>query len=628
MKNKKTLFLGSLIFIIVFCIFSFSIKSNWFFMDDLGIIINGLIKNFSDFIRVFTDDMRNYAVTYNFKSPKSNVISGFLRPMQNLFFSITYHLFGLNPYAYYLLQTFFHAINASLIFIIFSYWLPLELSFFGGLFYAFFPGQSWMLWLCSLQHNLSLFFFLLSALLFIKWHKNQKNYLLCISSGISFLLSLLSRETHIFHIFWIFLIIYIFDSSKNTKFIYKIKNSISKTWIFFFSAFIYFLMRLYSFGIESLWRTINNRFIQFPFLKKLPFISSLATNYVPEVSSHALANITPATHIAINNIQNIQPQLWEKIFTKFQATFFKWSEVILNIPQINKTSIILAWILLISFFYFAYKSNRKIMFFFLFSILFFIWPSLITYPAQRYLHAAYPFFIFIILYGINLMIKKSGKSLFEIIILACIITFISISFTKSFYSNFRSLLNTKANKEGSTHYKLFQENKFKKGTHFIVLSVPLESDMEQIFQVHGNDPTIKVAYEIISTIASDGFQECTGGYQMSYVKSKVKPIENGFRFISLDKRCAWNLHAYQPVRWSNDEYAYVLHPEPFKKNTWHEFSMGKFIINKITPQYYATDISYVFNKKYLIPNTVFVHWDTNDGKYKVLNSSHIKLCKN
>ena len=71
-KNK--FFLGLIIFLIVFSIFAFCIGSKdiWFSLDDLGNIIAGLINNFKDFVRVFTEDERIYIYPDNFTIPTPN----------------------------------------------------------------------------------------------------------------------------------------------------------------------------------------------------------------------------------------------------------------------------------------------------------------------------------------------------------------------------------------------------------------------------------------------------------------------------------------------------------------------------------------------------------------------------
>ena len=125
-KPKKLIFCSIIIFLTVFISYAIAIKGNWFGVDDLGYILNGLIKNVKDFFRVFTEDSRYYSRTYNYNYPLPNLFSGFLRPLQQIPLSITYHLFGPNPYAFGLLHVLFHSINSMLLFILFSNWLPIS----------------------------------------------------------------------------------------------------------------------------------------------------------------------------------------------------------------------------------------------------------------------------------------------------------------------------------------------------------------------------------------------------------------------------------------------------------------------------------------------------------------------
>ena len=624
-KIKSKYILSFFLFCFVFSIFAFSINNNWFYIDDLGVILNGLIKNLDDFFKIFSEDIRNYASTYNYNFPKSNVLSALFRPLQNVFFSIIYFLFGLNPYAFYVLHVFFHALNSALIFLIFTNWLSIPLSLTGAIFSAFYPNLTWMVWLCTLQNTLALSFLLLSILTYLPLLKNNsitkhKNILI-IAAGATFLLSLLSRENHVFLPFWLFGGLFLFYHLPNSSIWQKIKYAFHKTFIFFLSLGIYFFIRLHAFGYESLARTANNIVIKFPILNKLITLKDTpsTTAIVNQITNSKVTNIATSSLEITNKHQSTSLLTFisiklNQLIDSFTTSFFEWGERIFNTQ--NHIFITFVSIFFITFLYFSYKKQKKIAFFLLSGILFFIWPSILVYPHHRYINSAYPLFIFIILFGITFLIKRKISPLLKQIIIMTTFAIIGTSLINSFYQNIETLYYLDHSSYKNNYVTFFKENKLKKDTNFIFLSTPEEADLEQVLQTVSNNFNLIAAHVTISKFSDN----C----KTKNSKSTIKPIQNGFRLISLDKKnCSWSFHNYQPVRWSHEEHAYIRHPEPYKANTWYDFSMGKFIIHEIVDSIYVTDVSMVFDTKWINKNTLFVHWDTIDGKYKVLDSKHL-----
>jgi len=71
------------------------------------------------------------------------------------------------------------------------------------------------------------------------------------------------------------------------------------------------------------------------------------------------------------------------------------------------------------------------------------------------------------------------------------------------------------------------------------------------------------------------------------------------------------------------ERAYRWNKTLHQIDKWHPCSMGKFKIHERIGGKYITDVSFIFNKKWIDKNTVFISWDTLKGKYTTLDASHL-----
>ena len=626
---KKKITFASLLFLFVFSSYAIAFKGKWFSMDDLGVIINGLIKNWTDLARVFSEDIRNYASTYNYNLPKANLLSGLFRPMQNLFFSVVYHLFGANAYAFHLLHISFHALNTTLFFLLCSNWIPLSLSCLGSLLFAFYPSMGWMGWICTLQHTLTLFFLLLAILTYLpllkQINKSFNHKSLFYLSGFFFLLSMLSRETTFPLAPWALFGIYLLQANKIKSFLKKLTFSFTKTWIFFAASTIYWGMRVYAFGFGSLTRTVRNIFIQLPFLSKLLPIS------IPLEQGIACSTTSQAQAASTTNLANqilLQPdsksflQIVTQKLSILTNKFFIWTSLIFNQSAnspLAKTVTVLFVLFLISFLFIAYRKHKNVLFFLGAGIPLFVWSCFMVYPAVRYMNTAYPLFIFIVILGISFLIQNKQSYTQKYFFLLPLSFFLSLALFNGFQGNIiKEIYTPKSDYRNNRYFSFFKDHEFEQNSNFIFISTPDESDLEQMLQVASGNKNLKAAHIVISKLASKGHFECTGDYRLNNTNYKATPIPNGYRFTSCDKKhCGWRFHAHQPVRWSEEERAYVLSPEPFKENVWYRFSMGKFFIHEITDNMCVTNVSFIFDSKWITQKTIFVVWDTMEERYKI-----------
>ena len=261
---KSKIFWSVILFISVFIVYFLPIDDIWFSIDDCGNIISGIIRSFKDFFRIFFEDERNYLYPINFNVPQANIISGFYRPMQHIPFSIIYYLFGFNAKAYFFVNVFFHGLNTILFFYLVSFFVPLYLSVFSGFLFAFYPVMNWITWISTLHNFMATFFMLISIILFRFFLIKDKKYLNNLAA-LAFLFSIFSRENMVVLGCWLFFAMFVFNNSK--KISERIRFAFIKTWPFLFVYLIYFCIRLFAFGLQSLPRTFYNISLRLPFLK-------------------------------------------------------------------------------------------------------------------------------------------------------------------------------------------------------------------------------------------------------------------------------------------------------------------------------------------------------------------------
>jgi len=151
---------------------------NW---DDPHLIINNKLIRSIDLVNIF----KEFHLIY----PPLNVLSH----------AIDYHFWKLNPWGYHLTNLSLQILNTILIFIIFNLiFQNMRIALFTGLLFAVHPIHvESVTWLSSRKDVLSMFFFLLSFLFYVKNTKASRKvaHIYFMGSAIFFTFSLLSKLT-------------------------------------------------------------------------------------------------------------------------------------------------------------------------------------------------------------------------------------------------------------------------------------------------------------------------------------------------------------------------------------------------------------------------------------------------
>ncbi|KKP24444.1 MAG: hypothetical protein SZ59_C0002G0290 [candidate division TM6 bacterium GW2011_GWF2_28_16] len=276
--------------------------------------------------------------------------------------------------------------------------------------------------------------------------------------------------------------------------------------------------------------------------------------------------------------------------------------------------------------------NLKILFILLISSLLFYWPGIVAYHNPRYINAVYPIIIFLFVYCFYLFSKLNINKYFKNIILFIIFIIIIFYIKSGFYNNLSSIKNNAQNSilYKSKFEKFFNKNKFNKNNNFIIFGVPFVSDMQYIFQIFLKNLNTRVAHIRHSSLAESGCMGCRATCKTKNVKSEFKWIrENnklGFRLTSLDpEHCGWWISfSHFPLKWSEQERAYIWTEKEPELDTWHKYSMGEFKIHKREKTGQLTDVTYLIDDKWVDKNTVFITWDSFTGEYIVIGSENFK----
>lgn len=233
-----------------------------FLFDDFGNVVDNVyVKDFSHLKEIFTQDSLAGA---GFKL-------GWYRPVLLLSYAVDYHLWGLNPVGYHVVNIFLHIFSATaLFFITLKLFKKIKIAFLSGFIFLIHPVQTEVVSYISGRADILLVFFLLIsflALLYsLKVTGSRKKIILIFISLASFIMALLSKETAIIFPF----LIVLFRTTLNKG--NSIKNNLRTTAPFFAIAGAYQLLRIYILDLTNAYNSFGQDLIQrsWMFLRVLP----------------------------------------------------------------------------------------------------------------------------------------------------------------------------------------------------------------------------------------------------------------------------------------------------------------------------------------------------------------------
>lgn len=196
----------AIVFIIVIglAVFSNSLL-NGFAGDDFGQLVDNNIVH----------SLRNLPLFFlggTFNNGNGAIIGLYYKPLLLTVYSLLYSLIGANSFFYHAFQLLLHISNVILVFIIFKKFFKKEIAFFLALIFLVHPiNADTVDYVANLQDILFTFFGLIAVYLIIFKQQKPLNVFL---AGLSFFLSLLSKETGLAFAFMSLTYCYLFDRVK------------------------------------------------------------------------------------------------------------------------------------------------------------------------------------------------------------------------------------------------------------------------------------------------------------------------------------------------------------------------------------------------------------------------------
>lgn len=352
--NRRNLFFCGLVFIgiVVFCILGLPF-TNWGFLhDDFGVIWHSKIQGLQNVLRLFYEHgMSCVPQPSNYMAPEQSFFAILYRPLVYVAYTIQMLFFNFNPYGYFLVMIFFHALNAMLLFYFFSILFDLSTAFWASLFFGFHLSLwDWMGWIAGQSHVINLTLILVIVLLFYHYINTYK-FRYYAFAAILLLMSLFYRETAIILPFWFVLSLLFLKQC-------KVSEIIKHTWLFFAIDIVYLVVRfaLYPLSVAGSGLKVT--------LSPLAFVYNLKNRFFDVVTF--LVDVANLSWLSGDN----------RLLKGFLLTCF--------------FSVVL-WL-------FYKNSHKTILLYCLISMTLFMWPALLRYYSSRYLYKALPFLIVFFIY--------------------------------------------------------------------------------------------------------------------------------------------------------------------------------------------------------------------------------------
>lgn len=257
----KHLYNAKSVNIVIIIIVSFGVYANT--------LLNGFVYDDNDQIlrNPWITDVRHipailFSPVWSFLEAFKDVKTNYYRPMMNLIYMAEYHIFGLKPWGWHLVNILFHAANSIMIFLIALILfrqqghqvstLKSQISgpaFFAAILFAVHPINTEVVaWVACIPELSFTLFYLLAFYLYIKPCEGNRLASICyILSVMSFFLAVLSKETALTLPMLLFVYDRIFRNTVNTA-ISHISDYIKRYLPFAIVAGLYMLLRIYSLG--------------------------------------------------------------------------------------------------------------------------------------------------------------------------------------------------------------------------------------------------------------------------------------------------------------------------------------------------------------------------------------------
>lgn len=366
------------IFLFAFVFFALvSASLIWgFWVDDCGILFNSQVQSIQDFFQLFYGkDFYSLCLPSNYHYQQLSFLSVFYRPLTRVLFALQLPFFGNQPYGYFVVTMFFHALNTTLLFNIFVHLFKAMLwAVLGALLFAFHPTLvGWIGWIAAQPYQVGLFLLLLSLILFFSYVRGRSRWFLCVSCVLYALALFLFEITIVYPVFLVFLFFII-----------------NEMFPLFSMPFVSYLKKILCFGFVNIFFLIV-RVVQYPL--------SGAQAHRPIISLGKVLS---------NRLLQIK------------SFFFDISNVLV-LSLHNHTIRVFIIGIVYAFFVFLYmrNSHKKLLFWLGASMFVFMWAAFVTVYVTRYFYFALPLFVAFVISSIVFVKSKYARLIQNIV--ACVL---------------------------------------------------------------------------------------------------------------------------------------------------------------------------------------------------------------
>lgn len=489
----KKIIISLLLFVFVFVLLTIPYTGWWFNgCDDFRGLYQGYCaKTWSDLFYFFCDGHIGQGIgPSNYLDAAPNAPTGFFstyyRPIYLVCLTLQYWVFGTNAYGYFLCNVFFHALNSTLLFLIFSSITTVLPALLGALFFAFHPQVAYRFGaIVNLHYYINVFLILLTLIFFKKYLdvKKTRFYLL---ACLTFTTALFTRESCIVLPAIIFLMTWAYQQK-------PITHVLKTTLGFFVIAGAFLGLRMYLYPIAE----------------------------------HA------GSHTTISNFLFAKKQeLLVCLYDCFGLSWLPWGHKIMRGTLLGTLLLLAAWLFI--------KNRQKIWILVLcISAFLMLWPGLVGCYSPRYMYEALPFIIgaFIFLFqGYQGSLTKYKN--IPLLLISGLIVFCILLTRQSFFLREQKM---------QTNAHAIQDlitNPLTKNRAICFLSYPMDGLGDQpsdIVRVMRDSISLPVFCDTATALVQEGanivvpkkwYNAVSPYYIKNYVS--ITPVDGGFRYRSSD----------------------------------------------------------------------------------------------
>ncbi len=242
--NSKSVAIA-IILIVSFCVYANTIPNEFVYDDENQVLDNPWIKDVRNIPEIFFSNVWAFI-------PELHV-SNYYRPLMHLIYMAEYHIFGLKPWGWHLVNIIFHAINGIMVFLIAVTLLnktqsntqkydykTMNFALIAAIFFAIHPVNTEVVaWVSAVPELSFTLFYLISFYLYINCSVGSKNHIIAI---ILFFLAAISKETAL----TLPILLFIYDYAFRKDSIKTFNDYLKRYLPFAIVSVAYILIRIYA----------------------------------------------------------------------------------------------------------------------------------------------------------------------------------------------------------------------------------------------------------------------------------------------------------------------------------------------------------------------------------------------